>query len=351
MTYILKSEQERKRKMTGMKRFEFSGDKTFQRNEKVKRGIAFLVCLVLSVSSLLGCGSADAEDTAETAAETVPETTAESSASSQNGEALSESYSYSTREIWVDNDGKQIYGIAYIPEDDRTQHPLVIFSHELGESHETGVPYAERLSACGYAVYVFDFCGGSTDATENRSDGSSTEMSVMTEVSDLESVIDAAKSWDFVDAERIALLGGSQGGFVSAVTAAERSGEISALILMYPAFVIYDDIHGRFSSLDEVPDTFGQWGNWITLGKIYATDVWDYDPYEHISAYTGPVLILHGDSDSLVDISYSERAADVYSDAEFHVIKDGGHGFTGQPFEDALQDIKNFLAQHLPVEE
>ena len=38
------------------------------------------------------------------------------------------------------------------------------------------------------------------------------EMSVMTEVSDLEVVMDAASGWDFVDEDRIVLLGTSQGG-------------------------------------------------------------------------------------------------------------------------------------------
>jgi dipeptidyl aminopeptidase/acylaminoacyl peptidase len=302
--------------------------------------------MALSAVSLWGCGSPEAEETASASVSAA----AVSATSSPAVRTLSESFSYSTRETWVRHDGGQIYGIAYIPDDGRSQHPLVIFAHELGENHTTGIPYAEHLAACGYAVYVFDFCGGSANGTENQSDGSSAEMSVMTETSDLESVLEAARDWDFADSDHIALLGGSQGGFVSAVTAAENTDTVSALILMYPAFVIYDDVHERFSSLDEVPDTFGQWGGWITLGKSYAEDVWDYDPYEHISAYQGPVLILHGDSDALVDISYGERAAEVYSDAEFHTISGGGHGFYGQPFEDALQYIKGFLAQHMPAE-
>ena len=40
-------------------------------------------------------------------------------------------------------------------------------------------------------------------------------MTVMTEVRDLEAVLEAVKSWDFVDTGRIAIIGGSQGGAVS----------------------------------------------------------------------------------------------------------------------------------------
>ncbi|MGN1023353.1 MAG: alpha/beta hydrolase family protein, partial [Lachnospiraceae bacterium] len=101
--------------------------------------------------------------------------------------------------------------------------------------------------------------------------------------------------------------------------------------------------------LSEVPDTFGQWGNWITLGRIYVEDIWDLDPYETIGDYDRPVLLLHGDADGLVDSSWSERARDTYSHAEFHLIENGSHGFYGQPFAEAVGDIEDFLARHMPA--
>ncbi len=36
-------------------------------------------------------------------------------------------YSYRTEEIWCDNNGKQIYGIAYIPNTEEEHKPLVVF--------------------------------------------------------------------------------------------------------------------------------------------------------------------------------------------------------------------------------
>ena len=50
--------------------------------------------------------------------------------------------------------GNRIYGIAYIPDTVEEKKPLVIFSHELGNSHTTGIPYAERLAEAGYAAYT-----------------------------------------------------------------------------------------------------------------------------------------------------------------------------------------------------
>ena len=137
--------------------------------------------------------------------------------------------SYRTEEIWCENGSSRIYGVACIPETEG-RLPLVIFSHELGNNHEAGVRYAECLAAHGYAAYVFDFCGGSAGGTQNRSDGSNSEMSVLTEASDLSSVLDAAKAWPFVDSEKIFLLGGSQGGLVTIITGCERQDELAGII-------------------------------------------------------------------------------------------------------------------------
>ncbi len=60
-------------------------------------------------------------------------------------------------------------------------------------------------------------------------------MSAMTEVSDLEAVIEAAKDWDFVDSSAIVAVGESQGGCVSAVYAADHADELAGLVLLYPA--------------------------------------------------------------------------------------------------------------------
>ena len=94
--------------------------------------------------------------------------------------------------IWCRNGDRSIYGVAFLPLEGG-QHPLVIFSHELGNNHRSGIPYAKRLAAMGYAVYTYDFCGGSVAG--NRSDGKTTEMTVSTEVSDLETVLTAARTW------------------------------------------------------------------------------------------------------------------------------------------------------------
>lgn len=248
-------------------------------------------------------------------------------------------YEYEQREIEVRNQGQRIYGIAFIPQTGTETVPLVICAHGLGGSYQSNLAYAEQLASHGLATYCFDFRGGGG----SRSEGSTTEMSVMTEVSDLEAILEAAREWDFVNASQMVLLGTSQGGITSAIAAARHADDVAGVVLMYPAFVVSDDIHERFSSLDEVPDVFQF--NWITAGRPYVEDMWDYDVYDEIGNYTGKVLLIHGTADGIVPVSYSDRAADVYQDVEYYVIDGAGHGFSGNAFEEAVGYIFNYLQE------
>lgn len=248
-------------------------------------------------------------------------------------------YEYEQQEIEVMNQGQRIYGIAYIPNTTDEKVPLIICAHGLGGSYQSNLAYAEQLASHGYAAYCFDFRGGGG----TRSDGDSTEMSVMTEVSDLTAILKTAVEWDFVDAERIALMGTSQGGIASGIAAARNTDMVSGLMLLYPAFLVSDSVHERFDSLDEVPESFHF--NWITAGRPYVEDMWDYDVYGEIGNYTGKVLLMHGNADSIVPISYSERAADVYKDVEYYELDGAGHGFNGTHFEEAVTHIFEYLIE------
>ena len=244
--------------------------------------------------------------------------------------------------------GKTLRGLLYLPETHGKKIPLVICAHELGCNYRMGWPqYGEALAPEGIAVYTFDFAGGgpktqANGAPGNTSDGETTEMSVMTEVRDLEVVLNEAKSWSFVDVNRIVIIGGSQGGCVSAITASRHVEEITALVLLYPGLLITDYLHERFTSKEDCPPVFN-YNDWFNLGRIYVDDMWDCDVYADMPKFTKPVLILHGDKDDMVPESYSIRAAETYPDAEFHMIKDGEHGFSGAAFTQAIGYIKEFF--------
>ncbi|MBQ7264929.1 MAG: alpha/beta fold hydrolase [Firmicutes bacterium] len=238
--------------------------------------------------------------------------------------------------------GNTLRGTLYKPETEGKM-PIAICAHEFGSNSRRRWPaYGQSLASHGMAVYAFDFSGG---GNESQSDGSSLDMSVMTEVTDLESVLTEVQTWDFVDTDRIVIIGGSQGGAVSAITAARHEDDINGLVLLYPALIIQDDLHVKFENKEDCPEVYS-YNGWINVGKRYVEDMWDYDIYAEMGNYTKPVLILHGDNDDIVPYSYSERARDIYPDAELYTIEGGVHGFQDETFDAAMVHIYDYLTEN-----
>ena len=258
----------------------------------------------------------------------------------KNEKKYGKNYDYEVREIWVDNNGQKIYGEAYIPNVEGKM-PLVLTSHGLGTNHNTGASYAELLAPKGYAFYTWDFRGGTSSDRKNRSDGSSLDMSVMTEVSDVEAIMEAAKSWDFVDTDHIFLLGCSQGGLVSAIAGVRNEDELAGLILCYPAFGMAG-MGDRYS--EDMPDEIDL-GN-ITVGKRFFKDLSGYDVRNDIPDFDKPVVIIQGSKDELVKPETAEEAAKLYPDCEYHVIEGAEHGFSDDYLVQAAEYALRFLQKH-----
>ena len=204
-------------------------------------------------------------------------------------------------------DGLTIRGTEYRP--NGSHLPAAIVSHGFMANQKTVLHYARHLAELGYAAYCFDFNGGSVAGS--KSDGKTTEMSVLTEVMDLEAVINYVVSLPYIDSTRILLIGCSQGGFVSALTAAKRGKQISKLVLFYPALCIPDDARAgkmMFARFDprNVPEIVNCGP--MKLGRRYVTDVLEMDPFAEITPYLGPVLIVHGTKDDIVHPDYAHRA-------------------------------------------
>jgi len=241
-----------------------------------------------------------------------------------------------TEQFSCTRDANTIRGIVYRPEGERL--PLLIASHGFMSNNRTIKTEAMKLAEMGFAVVACDFCGGGIGS---KSDGSTTEMSAVTEVEDLMAIIDAASKLDYVDPENLTLCGFSQGGFVSAMVAAKLKERIKRLILFYPALCIPDDARAgkmMFAKFDpQNPPEKIRCGP-MKLGRCYVQDVIGLDPFELIKGYTGPVLIIHGTDDKVVAQSYIERAFAVYlaehggvpsENCQMVLIHNGSHGLRG----------------------
>lgn len=262
---------------------------------------------------------------------------------------------YRSEVRWCQNGEMKIFGRFYYPADfdAEQQYPVVIMSHGLGSNCDMTerMKWPEAAATAGYVVYAYDFCGGGKNS---KSDGDFMQMSVRTEQSDLSAVMDFVKAQSFADVDQLFLLGMSQGGVVTALTAAARPKEVKAIVLVYPAFCLVDDLHTF------VPDLSALTGDTFTsamgeLGVIYAQDGYDIDVFNEIAGFTGDVMIIHGLNDKTVPYSYSlEAITTSYAKAKSELVlitgKKSVHGFEmvydeGRDY--AEQQAISFLGDHL----
>lgn len=229
--------------------------------------------------------------------------------------------------------------------------PIVIVCHEFMSDRLSVIPYVRFWASRGFAAFCFDFCGG---CIVGASEGKTTDMSALTEIKDLLSVIEYANSRPDTDGSRLYLMGCSQGGLVTALTAAKLKDTVKALILFYPALSIPDDArkgHMLKSVFDprNVPKNF-RCGP-MKLGRQYVTDVINMDVWQEIAGYTGRVLLVHGLADRLVSPTYSERAFEIYracgAQVSLKMITGAGHIFK-RP--DHIEEAKWILDQFSAAE-
>lgn len=243
--------------------------------------------------------------------------------------------------VVVERGDRHIFGLMNrLPAENGKPKPLVILAHGFNGSLNFGKNYFDVLASAGYQCYTFDFPCGST---RSRSDNNTVNMSILDEAADLEAVIDYFSSREDVDRSGIVVIGESQGGLVSSLVASYSPEKISKLVLVYPAFCIPDHHNSRFPDVESIPEVSEVWK--VPLGRRFFAELMDMDPYADIANYKKPVLIIHGDKDQIVPLSYSQRAVTTYPDADLKIIEGAGHGFKPAEFEQSSGYIKEFLSR------
>lgn len=230
--------------------------------------------------------------------------------------------------------GQEIRGKLYLPEKDEKQ-AIIILSHGLSLNYTLMIPYAEKLYKKGIASFAYDFRGGGYDC---HSDGKISDMSIHTEIDDLNFVIDSIKKEDFVDKEKIYLAGHSQGGLVSSLVAPTRD-DIKSLFLFAPAYEIPNDIKerdnkGEMNVLNLMPEH---------LGETYISSAEKLNVFEDIKGYTNHVYIFHGVEDKRVPIEYSVKTDKIYENSTVYAYEDGEHRFSDEIKEDVVNIISEII--------
>ena len=228
-------------------------------------------------------------------------------------------------EFSVPHHGRETHGFAVLPDADQkagAKFPLVIFSHGYN-GHETDFAgTADYFAANGVAAASITFSGGST---RDASGFPTTSMTIYTECEDLSAVIEYLTADGSFDG--LFLFGASMGGLVSAMTARALGDErVRGLCLLFPALCISDNWNAAFPDAADIPETVELWG--MTLGRGFFLSMHGKNLADGVGEYGGDVLIMHGDRDPIVNVSYGERVAEEYENAQLEVFAGEGHGFS-----------------------
>ncbi|HFI0401927.1 TPA: alpha/beta hydrolase [Streptococcus suis] len=247
----------------------------------------------------------------------------------------------------VESEGANLYGVVTASRNYKNEkRPLVIISHGFNNTLEMYEEYADFLARLGFIVYRFDFFGGSHNSKSGGMDMLS--MSVLTEKQDLTAVVDKLSKESFVNADAITLLGASQGGVVSTLYAAENPTVIRNLVLIFPAFVLFDDVKETYanlgvSSTDQIPAVITHKN--AQLGAIYLKDALGIDIDSEIKKVTSPVLIVQGTNDEVVPYQYAVEANQIFPSSELVTVEGGVHWIDNNFNQVAIPAIEIFLTK------
>lgn len=267
------------------------------------------------------------------------------------------------KEILIPTSAGDVFAVYTSAETPDSVKPLIIMCHGMMMSGSLNPirDVAEGLNEGGYDTLRLDFRGN------GRSSGSITDMTPLTEVNDLLSVIEytVGHSEEFGSHGSIVLCGHSLGGLVSLLVASALSGgrvhgleyaedigkmssALAGLFLLAPAVnVEADSKAGRVGTVtfdpENIPEIVEVWGS--GLSKDYFVTARELDTFKTISAYHGPACVLLGEKDRLVEMNLADKINAALPQAELHIIPRGDHLFSRGIRQKAVDIALEFLSR------
>lgn len=227
--------------------------------------------------------------------------------------------------------------------------PLVVMFHGFTGNRIEGCIFtsiSKELEKSGIASARFDFVGS------GESDGNFEDMCLKSEIEDGKAILDFVKELDFVDSNRIGLLGYSLGGLIASLLAPQRQSDIKAMCLCSPGFSLYDDIVNNKKLTEISLENIAKDGyvdvRGNKVGKGFIDDIKKLHIAESIAAYKNSVLITHGKSDTIVPYTYSIKYAQYYDKVRIRIIENASHGYEAlNQREELRKEIKLFFKEQL----
>ena len=251
---------------------------------------------------------------------------------------------------WGNADGGEVHGLYYPPASERFfdegPPPLVVFVHGGPTDHvDAGWrPQVQFLASRGYAVLAVNY-RGSSGAGRGTMLALRGEWGVA-DVEDCRSGAEAMAARGLADGERLAILGGSAGGYTVLRSLQVHPGFYRAGVCFYGIsnlFTLAADTHkfeARYldSLVGPLPDASDRYR--------------ERSPIFHADAIADPIALFQGVEDRVVPRDQSDSLAASLGARgvphEYHVYEGEGHGWRKRETVEAFySSVESFLRRYL----
>lgn len=219
---------------------------------------------------------------------------------------------------------EKLCGILSKANDNRS---IVIMCHGLNSTKEESGSFTELsnyLNSSGINTFRFDFIG------HGESEGDTIDMTIEKEKINLKSTLDMLIAKGFYS---IIVLGASFGGGIVSLMDYKDYDQVKGILLWYPALTykngpIFNQEQYQIA-LEQgfylIKSTRSQ--REMKLGLEVFEETKDLLPYKNLYNFNKPILIVHGDIDTITPINFSKEVANKISFCKLKTIEGGQHGF------------------------
>jgi len=223
-------------------------------------------------------------------------------------------------DVWIAFNSKEtgepskLHGL-WMPAD-RPGAPVMLYLHGARWNVTGSAPRIRRMQELGFSVLAVDYRGFGKSSAGLPSEATSYE--------------DARVAWDWLAAMYPAtpryIFGHSLGGAIAIELATQVSDEAGTIV------------EGTFTSIPDLASTF-KWG-WLPIGPLITQR---FESVNKVAKVGSPLLVVHGDSDSLIPPGLGRRLFEAATGSKAFVLVEGGSHFSTNSVGQA--QYRNALAE------
>jgi dienelactone hydrolase len=251
--------------------------------------------------------------------------------------------------VTVMNGARAVPATVVVP-DGKGPFPAVVMNHGHGGGRQEGGGFerlANALAKAGLVTIRMDFAG------TGDSKAPWTDQSLSSMISDSNASLAYLLANYPVDRNRLGILGYSMGGRIALTIAQESDNPYKAVGLLAPSAnpgkglllllagseANYEKLYAEAKSDKGYADFTTQYGQKQQLSLKWFDEMLASSPLVGISAYKGPMLVVHGDKDVTILPAEDEAVVTAYPKSSIVLVPDADHGYgfySDQPKVSAL---------------